>query len=113
VVAGFDRPSKLPTKLTNDQITQRELDALINQCNRNCLAAFLRLHDLHFKSLPLVKRTESSLFDNGDVDEYVFAAIFGACETEAFVAIKPLHSPFDVGGCRGIRTLAARPNLGG
>ena len=42
--------------------------------------------------LPLVEGTHAGAFDGADMNENVFAAVYGLNETKALLAVKPLHN---------------------
>ncbi len=76
--------------------------------DRQRFAAFLRVHHLHRHRLPLGETADSRRRQNGDMDKYIFAAVVGLNESEAFGLVKPLHFSSHGHSARRIGRLTAR-----
>src|SRR5436853_3017715 len=82
--------------------------SLVDQCKRNRLAALLRFHDLHRKSLALINCAKSRSLDDRNVQEHILLAVLAADESKSLIRIEPLHCALYIGSGCSIEILAAR-----
>ena len=75
------------------------------------LAALLVTLELVGDLLAFVERAQTRTFDGGDVNEHIVAPVIGLDETEAFLAVKPLHDATWHFACP-FRTQVLEPTMG-
>ena len=75
------------------------------------LAALLIAFQLVGDLLAFIERAQTSAFDRGDVNEHIVSAVVGLDETEAFLAVKPLHDATWHFACP-FRTQVLKPTMG-